>query len=123
MENSILQRYFMRRCIIEQILAIENESYKLHYTGWSSKYDTWLVSENILKMNDMNLALVNLERQDRKSNSIRKFTQYDLLSEIVCFEENIIMQDSVANSATTISFPFLLKQRLIEDWYVSSIFI
>ena len=71
----------------------------------------------------MNLALVNLERQDRKSNSIRKFTQYDLLSEIVYFEENNIIQDSVANSATTISFPFLLKQRLIEDWYVSSIFI
>lgn len=39
----------------------------------------------------MNLALVNLERQDRKSNSIRKFTQYDLLSEIVYFEENNII--------------------------------
>lgn len=63
----------------------EKDRYKLHYNGWSSKYDSWVKKDNLIKMNDMNLALVKLERNGKKSSSSKKYVQHDLISELARF--------------------------------------
>lgn len=65
---------------------IEKDLYKVHYNGWSSKYDSWVKKSDLIKMNDMNLALVKLEKNGKKSSSSsKKYFQHDLIAELVTF--------------------------------------
>ena len=56
---------------------------KLHFNGWSPKYDTWMDMDELIKLNDMNLSLMKLDKEEHKASSSKNYTQCDLINEIV----------------------------------------
>lgn len=51
---------------IPKFLA-DDDTYFLHYKGWSSKWDEWVSTERILELNDANLGLSRELRNARKN--------------------------------------------------------
>lgn len=46
---------------------VDDDTYFLHYKGWSSKWDEWVSTERILELNDANLGLSRELRNARKT--------------------------------------------------------
>ena len=91
-----------------RIMETKDGKYLVHFNGWPKKYDRWVPPESIIKQNEMNRALMKMNNKSNKEREDKPYYKMSILNEL----------NSLSEIKQQYGFPFLLKQRLIEEWYV-----
>ncbi|CBK24514.2 uncharacterized protein [Blastocystis hominis] len=91
-----------------RILDVKNGKYYVHFSGWPKRYDKWVEFDDLNKQNEMNRALMKMNNKSNKDKENKPYFKTSLLSEL----------NMVSEIKQKYKFPFLLKQRLVEEWYI-----
>lgn len=67
-----------------KIIEIKDDEYKIHYNGWSSRFDKWVKKEELNKDTELNRALMKFNNgRGKKEERLGKSLQIDLIAEMV----------------------------------------
>ncbi|KAK8826079.1 hypothetical protein WA556_003808 [Blastocystis sp. ATCC 50177/Nand II] len=92
-----------------KIIEIKDNEYKIHYNGWSSRFDKWVKKEELNKDTELNRALMKFNNgRGKKEERLGKSLQIDLFAEMSTYSDSL----------SKCQFPILLREQLVEEWFM-----
>ncbi|OAO16876.1 histone acetylase complex subunit [Blastocystis sp. ATCC 50177/Nand II] len=94
---------------VAKIIEIKDNEYKIHYNGWSSRFDKWVKKEELNKDTELNRALMKFNNgRGKKEERLGKSLQIDLFAEMSTYSDSL----------SKCQFPILLREQLVEEWFM-----
>lgn len=67
-----------------KVIDVKDNEYKIHYNGWSTRFDKWVKNDDLNKDTELNRALMKFNNgHEKREDKIGKSLQIDLFTEMV----------------------------------------